>query len=110
MLPAPLTPLTPRRYNTFARDVTLKGKYVIDDSTVEAEANSNSGTVTWKASVVHKLSKQDTIKAEVDGSKVAEPKLTYTRKQDNMELSLSAPVSRDITADAKFKITHTIEL
>jgi hypothetical protein len=98
-----------RSYNTNGGDVNVKGKYVIDDSTIEAEAKVTNGT-RWKASVVHKLSKQDEIKAEVDGEKAAEPKLTYTRRQDGMELSLCAPVSSNIKADARFKITRTFDL
>ena len=82
---------------------------MIDQSTIEAEARVNNGT-RWKASVVHKLSKQDEVKAAVDGDKAGEPVLTYTRRQDGMELSLSAPVSSNISADARFKITRTIEL
>ena len=110
--PAPrlLTRAAPARsYNTNGGDVNVKAKYVIDDSTIEAEAKVTNGT-RWKASVVHKLSKQDEIKAEVDGEKAAEPKLTYTRRQDGMELSLCAPVSSNITADARFKITRTFDL
>ena len=98
-----------RSYNTNGGDINVKAKYVIDDSTIEAEAKVNNGT-RWKASVVHKLSKQDEIKAVVDGEKAAEPTLTYTRRQDGMELSLCAPVSSNITADARFKITRTFEL
>ena len=85
---------------------------MLDKNTIEASARVNNGTA-WKASVVHALTKQDEIKVAIDNfgnAKTNDPTVTYTRKQDNMELSLYAPVRSDICADARFKITHTIDL
>jgi hypothetical protein len=82
---------------------------VIDKSTIEGDVNVNNGN-RWKASIVHALSKTDEVKAAVNSDKSGEPVLSYTRKQDGMELSLSAPVRSDICAAANFKITRTFDL
>lgn len=82
---------------------------MIDKSTLEAQVFLNNGN-EWNATVTHKLSSSDTLKAVVKSNKMNEPRLTYTRKQDDIELTLSAPVSSNICADAGFKITRSFDL
>ena len=96
-------------YDTNNSNINLKAKYVVDKSTIEGDVNVNNGN-RWKASIVHALSKTDEVKAAIDGDKSGEPVLSYTRRQDGMELSLSAPVRSDICAAANFKITRTFDL
>jgi hypothetical protein len=91
-----------------SQEITAKGLYKVDNSTAEGEAQLNAKT--WKVTLTHKLSKQDKLKAVVSSNDAAKPVLSYTRAQDGVELTLSAPVSSDISALASIKVVRTFDL
>ena len=88
--------------------MTGKGSYKMDASRVEGSVKLNARE--WNVKLTHELSKQDKLEAELKSESSSTPTLRYTRQQDGVELSVSAPVSSDIRADAKLSIKRTFEL
>jgi hypothetical protein len=96
-----------RSYNFEDSSAVAKGVIKVDSSTIKPEVSlTNLGQ--WKVNLSHKLTKEDTLEADVNQD--LQPKLTYTRKQNDFEVKLSAPVSKEIRANATLKLTRTFEL
>ena len=74
------------------------------------EVNGKLNAKTWNVKLTHELSKQDKLEATVDSKDVQKPTLAYSRTQDGVTLTLSAPVSSDISADAKLSVVRTFDL
>ena len=89
-------------------ELLAKGEYKLDSSTLFGELNTNGNA--WKVRLQHKLSDEDKLEAELKSDANNVPTLKYTREQDGVLFTLSAPVSSDIRADAKLSIKRTFEL
>ena len=74
------------------------------------EVNGKLKEQSWSVKLTHELSKQDKLEATVKSSDVQKPVLSYSRTQDGVTLTLSAPVSSDISADAKLSVVRTFDL
>ena len=100
-----------RSYNHNAQRVTASGEFKVDASTIKPEAQlTSNGLQGWSVSLGHRLSDQDRLEAKFKSDNALQPTLSYTRQQDGVELTLSAPVSSDISANASVSVKRTFEL
>lgn len=100
-------------YNIGSSDVTLKGRYELDEkTTIEPVVgrSGKSGAISWNVKAIHRMTSSDKIEARINSDKPSEPHLSYTRTQDGVDLIISAPLSSDIAADASVKINRTFAL
>ncbi len=96
-----------RSYNLETSAAVASAEIKMDQSTIKPEVTLTDLS-QWNVKLSHKLSSEDTLEAFVNQD--VKPTLSYTRKQNDFELKLSAPVSKDISADASLKLTRTFEL
>jgi len=100
-------------YNVGSSDVTVKGIYTMDEkTTVEPECRrmGKNGAINWNVKAVHRMSSADRIEAHIHSEDPSAPRISYTRTQDGVDLTIGAPLSANIAADASVKINRTFYL
>ena len=98
-------------YNVGSSDVTVKGIYTMDEkTTVEPECRrmGKNGAINWNIKAVHRMSSADRIEAHIHSEDPSVPRISYTRTQDGVDLTIGAPLSANIVADASVKINRCV--
>ena len=96
-------------YNVGSTDLTVKGVYEVDDkTTVEPEVRraGKSGAIAWNVKAVHRMTSSDKITAKLNSDSPSAPHLMYTRTQDGVDISIGAPLTSNIAADASVTINR----
>lgn len=98
-------------YNVGSSDVTVKGIYTMDEkTTVEPECRrmGKNGAINWNVKAVHRMSSADRIEAHIHSEDPSAPRISYTRTQDGVDLTIGAPLSANIAADASVKVNRCV--
>jgi len=98
-------------FNVGSRDATLKAVYAVDSKTSlepEATRSGKSGAVSWNLKAVHRLTAVDRVEATL-ASVEPSARLSYTRSQDGVEITVGAPLSSSLVADASVKIERCFD-